>query len=558
MIPTPDLLHAQACLDVDERQLEEVLGLAFTGKGEAPMIDEALASSNDVPPCPPEQFAPDLFLDTWIRQGLQLEIDGQRYGTNHAFLFRIHTTLVQDLETTQLRQGILRELATSEDLLAKTYGLYKRLHQLVHMFKMPGRMARLDINTFRIDLLSLAKRCVDSMVTDFEGAHSGLARLHAVGKEIQASDPYQTLASLLDYHQHRATLSVELRVGADGRIKHLDLREIRYNRHNRFFLGPWKHMLQRLSALLLHGFELTSGEMSNRLLQSVFDTVAPALLGQAQLMGQLEVYLTQHQFAERAVAAGLDMCLPEFVNGDSTETGSLELENLFNPLLLSGPSPPVPCQIHSEKARSATLITGPNSGGKTRLLQALGLAQLLGQNGFYVAASRARLLPVRNLFVSLIEHEAIEHSEGRLGRELERIRTLFETMQGTSMVLLDELCSGTNPSEGSEVFSLVLRLLEKVQSVTFITTHFLDYARDLQAEPPVDNLHFLQVEIVDQHSTYQFVPGVADTSLATVLAERMGITFERISAMLEARTDPAPEKERETARPRLVATGGRR
>jgi DNA mismatch repair protein MutS2 len=138
------------------------------------------------------------------------------------------------------------------------------------------------------------------------------------------------------------------------------------------------------------------------------------------------------------------------------------------------------------------------------------------------------------LFVSLVEEEGASQTEGRLGRELVRIRCLFEEMSRRSMVILDELCSGTNPSEGTEVFAMVLRLLRRVEPTAFVTTHFLDFARSLRDQHTIPGLEFLQVQVDARlESTYQFEPGVAETSLATLTAERLGVTFERLAARLD-------------------------
>ena len=84
-----------------------------------------------------------------------------------------------------------------------------------------------------------------------------------------------------------------------------------------------------------------------------------------------------------------------------------------------------------------------------------------------------------------------------------------------------------------EVFSLVLKLLRQVEPTAFVTTHFLDFARSLQDEPPIAGLEFLRVELdEEQLSTYQFVEGVAPTSLAALTAARLGVTFERLSTLL--------------------------
>ena len=180
MIPVPDLLHLKPRLGVDHQQLHELLGLAFTGRGDAPGIEAALAGVGDES-WPTELFARDLFVSELIRDHLRVELDGHSYATNQAFLYRVLCQPPHDLETTRFRQAILEELWHDPELRRRVAELYQRLYDLINMFKIPGRLARLDINVFRIDLFRLVKACVDDMVEGFGQARSGLRRLHQVG-----------------------------------------------------------------------------------------------------------------------------------------------------------------------------------------------------------------------------------------------------------------------------------------------------------------------------------------------------------------------------------------
>jgi DNA mismatch repair protein MutS2 len=224
------------------------------------------------------------------------------------------------------------------------------------------------------------------------------------------------------------------------------------------------------------------------------------------------------------------MCLPEFEDEAEPHGG---IEALFNPFLLLEERPPKSADIAAGE-HALVVITGPNSGGKTRLLQALALAQLLGQAGSFVPARRAALQVRRGLFVSLSHEISSDQREGRLGTELLRIRRMFEQLRFGSLVILDELCSGTNPSEGEEIFELVVSLLAELEPQAFITTHFLQFASRLEKERPVPRLEFLQVELdAQQNPTYGFVPGVATTSLAERTAERLGVTREALRELVD-------------------------
>jgi DNA mismatch repair protein MutS2 len=283
---------------------------------------------------------------------------------------------------------------------------------------------------------------------------------------------------------------------------------------------------------------MTGGEVTERLFDDVFAGLEESTALLFQLLGDMEFYLAALGLSDLARDKGLTVCIPEIVAPDAASDGGpgLELRRLYNPLLLAGKSVPVPCDLHTGHGDSVVIVTGPNSGGKTRLLQSVAFAQLLGQAGMFVTAERARIPLAAGLFVSLIEDARADQPEGQLGMELLRIRRLFEELGFGSLVLLDELCSGTNPSEGEEIARLVISLLPELRSQVLVTTHLLTLAAHLAEEPPIPHLEFLQVEL-DEHeqSTYGFLPGVARTSLAHRTAARLGVTRDELLALIAAK-----------------------
>lgn len=529
MSHTPDLLHLEPRSSIDRDLIADLLEIAFMGREIGERLDRALAPRTPTGGWRREFFADDLFLADLVAHGFTLTSDGKEFRVNRPSLVRALSDPPATVEAVRFRQEILRELDQNADLRDRTHALYRDLAGLAGLLRLPGQQARIDLNAFRLDVLKQAKRVVDRMAADFTGATSGLSRLHQWAVELRASDEWRQLESLLDYEGRLATLRVDVRIGASGRITGLELLGLAENRTNRFYEPPWRRLRRRL-AFLLRGYRWDGFQVVSRLVEQVFSAIAGRLTMALELVGHLEFYLAAFELRDKARAAGLEMTLP-----DIRRAGTMALTGLFNPLLLRQGTP-VPCDLEPFPERSVTVVTGPNSGGKTRLLQGLALAQLLGQSGLFVPAARARLRVVPGLFVSLIQRESVDQDEGRLGRELLRIRSILEALEPGGMVVFDELCSGTNPSEGIEVFGVVLRLLEKMAPMGFICTHFLDYARELEDEPPIAGMRFLQVE-VDQaeRSTYQFVGGVAETSLAASIAKRLGVTFEEMSEAIDRR-----------------------
>lgn len=532
MIPLPDLLYARPHAAVDDHFLLELLEMAFLGSNESRDIDSGLGEI----PLPettwvPDFFVGDLFVEDFLGHLSKLVIDGRTYPLHVAFVLRVLSRPPLEVETIRFRQEILRELGADAEMLRRLTMLYVELVTLLDQLKSTHTQTLLDKTTMRLDTLRQLHRVVELMVSEFADARSGLRRLHEVGVEIKGAHEHETLSALLDYEDNYTRVDLRIRVGADGRIRNLEIEELEDNESNRFYLPPWRRWMEMLR-LRWRGTTFTQRELVNRVILDVYRKIAPTFSTLVQVMGHVEVYLITREFAARARQAGLEVCLADIQPG-----ASIALRDLFNPLLLQTQGPPVACSIACDSNEPVSVVTGPNSGGKTRLLQALGLAQLLGQSGLYVPASEARLPLASSMFASLVHQDGADLTEGRLGTELLRIRTLFRGVDAGAMVLIDELCSGTNPSEAAEIISMVLRLLRKLSPHAFITTHFLDVAKSLEDDPPIGDLEFLQVEIDErQASTYQFIPGVATTSLAVGTAQRLGVDFERLAQAIDERS----------------------
>lgn len=558
MLPLPDLLHPRPHAGFDPRLLEEVLEVSFLGGDAGGALDEALDEA-PVPASPwnPDHFAAGLFLDEMIEDCFRVVYDARRYPIHRRYLRRVLGQPPVDPETIRFRQEVLRELDERPELRERARRLHRELFDVAALFRAPGESLRIDQATFRLDLLQHVRAVIDSMARDFAGARSGLRRLHEVAEEIRAGHEYRLLAELLDHEGRLADLSIRVRLGADGRIRRLTVGEMDENAANRFHRRPARRWLDR-ALVRWRGYDLDRREVVNRLIVAVYHEISPALRTVLQVLGQLEVYLGALAFAERSRAAGLDVCLADLDPG-----GRLTYDELFNPLLLADCPRPTPCAIATDRPAATLMVTGPNSGGKTRMLQAVGLAQLLGQSGLFVPARSARLPVVQGLFVSLIEPVTAHQSEGRLGSELARIRRLFEEVHPRSLVLLDELCSGTNPSEAVEIVAVVLDLLRVLEPVAFVTTHFLDFARSLAERPAAEELSFLRTgNGADGLPTYRFDPGIADTSLAADTARRLGVTFGDLAELLNhrfgARVEPRFQEPSGDERPRrLTVAAGR-
>ncbi len=530
----PDLLHPVALRRIDFERTRLAVALAFaSGVSDGAIVNEALESADVAPSSwEPAGFVSGLFLHELVSHGMRIRLGAERRSTVTKHMTKVLASPPADLAIVHHRRAILRELDGSPELRGELERLYRLLCTLRALLEGGSGTRVLDPNRRQLDILQTVKETFDCAAESFVGAKSGLSRLAAFGRRVRAGEPYRSLADLLRYDERLATMRLEIGIGADGRIRGFEVLAIEEDAKNPFVSSPWRRWLAKLE-LFVRGFKFSDGEIMARLIDAVFEGLQDDIVPLVQLLGDVEVYLGALGFADAAREAGLAVCLPDLVSADEPR----DLTGLFNPLLLAHGVKPVPCDLASDRHDTTALVTGPNSGGKTRLLQAVGLTQLLAQSGLFVPARKASLAPARALVVSLIEETRADQTEGRLGTELLRIRELFENLPPGAMVILDELCSGTNPSEGEEIFELVVDMLARLGPQAFITTHFLAFAARLERDGAIDALRFLQVELgPGDRPTYQFVPGVARTSLASHAAARLGVTREKLLELVNEST----------------------
>lgn len=533
----PDLLHPIPLRRVDFAATKQAMAFAFASGVSGGVLTEALENAAVARSTwDPASFANDLFVRQFVALCMKIRVDGQELAPSQKHLVSLLSHPPADKAAMEHRRAVLVELVDAPHLRRELERLYTTCCRFRSLLESATGTGKWDLTRRQLEILQLAKEIFDGTAEGFVTARSGLKRLTEFGLRVKSGEPYRSLSDLLRYDERLAALSMKLRIGADGRIRGFEILSIQEDSQNPFVSSPIRRWIAKIE-LFARGFKFSDGEVMARLVDAVFEGIQDDLVSVAQLLGDIEFYLGALGFRDLALAAGLDVCLPDLVESRHQRVFC----KLFNPLLLAHGVTPIPCDLVTDRHDTTVLVTGPNSGGKTRLLQSLGLSQLLAQSGLFVPAASATLALSTGLVVSLIEETKADQTEGRLGTELVRIRQLFERLPPGAMVILDELCSGTNPSEGEEIFELVVAMLAKLSPQAFITTHFLAFASRLEHERTIEALRFLQVELgAEERPTYQFVPGVARTSLAGHAAARLGVTREQLLSLIERNTHLVP------------------
>jgi len=531
MQPALDLLHAQPQLRLRTEPFGHLIAFAFaTGAGTEEW--ERAQSARDLDPSgfQPACFTQGLGLSSLVEK-FGFTIAGRHHRPNRKAALQVLEAPPKERASVALRHAILRELVERPELAKAVEHAWLCIDALEQALLSKQLGQRLSFIHRRVEILRKLAEAIDVLDTPFSLASSELKRIAAWGSAVRSSRAYSNLHKVLDHEDHLASVDIQVRLGYDGQIRNLAIVKVEENTADPHHRTPWQRFFARMR-FWFRGYVLRDSEILGRLVESLFESVQPLVAQLVNLRLDLEWYLCALDFRTRVEKVGLRACLPEWA-GNSGETTALH--GLFNPFLMSADHAPIPCNLETP-GEQIVLITGPNSGGKTRLLQSVGLAQLLAQTGFFVPAAQARLAWRTGLFVSAYEESNVDQDEGRLGTELVRIRNIFERIQRDQLVIVDELCSGTNPAEAEALIRFVLELLDRFGPLAFITTHFLEFARSLSEQPPIARISFIQATLDPQQKpTFQFGPGVASTSLAAQTAARLGVTREALEALIQSR-----------------------
>jgi hypothetical protein len=210
----------------------------------------------------------------------------------------------------------------------------------------------------------------------------------------------------------------------------------------------------------------------------------------AELKLELAFYLGCLNLHQQLVAKGEPVCLPQPLPAEET---ALVAEDLYDvALALHLDERTVENDVDAD-GKSLLVITGANQGGKSTLLRALGVAQLMLQAGMFVGASSFRANVCAGIFTHYKREEDETMESGKLDEELRRMSDLARQFAPASLMLCNESFASTNEREGSEIARQIVRaLLERRIKVVFVT-HLYDLAHGLHAAQREDTL-FLRAE----------------------------------------------------------------
>ncbi len=199
--------------------------------------------------------------------------------------------------------------------------------------------------------------------------------------------------------------------------------------------------------------------------------------------------------------------------------GLLRIKNGRN-LELQFSREPVPLNLTLPENKHGIIITGPNAGGKTVALKTIGLLALMHQAGFLIPAEASTSLPeFDNIFVDIGDNQSIDGGLSTFSSHILSLKNILEHATSGSLVLIDELGTGTDPDEGAALAEGVLQVLSERGATVIATTHH-GALKTLAFENPYFENGSMSFDDRDLEPTYEFIPGIPGSSYALEIARR--------------------------------------
>lgn len=475
------------------------------------------------------------------------------------------TFITNDKEEIEKRNCIFRDVINSPKLLSLFENALEKLNVLASLYKKTGDVSSNDNETILYSLLEMLA------FTDFvkimaegksdiiysELTSERFKNLFESTEQLSADEEFAALKDQLEKIESnlRDIRSVTLGVNLDAQFNVSEIGLVSINEHpyisgalvSKAFgkgkssddftcltsigIREIKGMFVKSKMMIDNGLysainQVLKSSLKN-LKKSITESVYPTVCKYLEIRTEIEFIVKAVKYLNSLISAGLPVVFPEI----SEKT---EISSLYNPILLYKCSAAeiVPSNIIFDEASKTYILTGPNSGGKSIFLNAVGIAQMMFQLGFPITAKSAEM-KIQDSIITHFIREIKETSESRLANETQRLFENIKSIRKNTLFLLDEVFSSTSAYDALFLSEELLKYLKKNRCDVIFVTHLHELAVRIKEKADEDyaGMKALSAKVNGGKRTYEIAESfgeTADASLAkdVVVENGLGFLFE--------------------------------
>ena len=216
------------------------------------------------------------------------------------------------------------------------------------------------------------------------------------------------------------------------------------------------------------------------------------------------------------------------------DKGIININKGRHPLL--NPDNVVPIDVKLGDTFDLLFITGPNTGGKTVSLKLVGLFELMAMTGMYVPAREAELSMFDNIFSDIGDEQSIEQNLSTFSSHIANIKRIIDNISNKTLILLDELGAGTDPTEGASLAMSISEYIRSSGAKAIITTHYNELKEYAVVTHRAENAS-MDFNPLTYNPTYRLIIGTPGASNALLIARKLGLKEEIVKRAEEGIKD---------------------
>ena len=493
-----------------------------------------------------------------------------RFELPSEFLYELST----DSETIRYRQEVLADAVASGELRTLFAQLQPMLHELAYFTKTRTEQSSpLQQAVWRLGELETYVACLTALgeATAQPGVRSaGMRALAEFVRERKQDEVYQRLEAELPALRGglKRRASITIGINLDSQLRPSEATLLRV--HDRKFedtplltrlfgvSNPFRPLtkVHRTSAMapLLGELDRVIGAVARPLAKALGQFVQLQVRDVLPLEQEIRFYLGGARLVLALQERGMPTCMPELAPAGERRSQARELYDVALALNGAQDEPArtvVRNDLDADERGRIAILTGPNQGGKTTYVRAVGVMHVLAQAGLHVAAREAVISPADRVITHFPAEEGNGIEGGRLAEEARRLGAMFGDASEQSIVLCNESLSSTSPSESLYLAEDVVRALRLLGARAIFATHLHELGERLErinAEVDGGSLVVSLVAGIAADSdgadgaqarmrrTYRIAPGPpVGSSYARDIADRYEISFERLRPKILAR-----------------------